>query len=573
MGLLVICYSAFSSPTAPGGPSEATYRLQAESLVRDGDRAYGEADRARFAAKNWPAIESAIETTAEVSVAGDALHFHRPLPYSLALAPFVLIAPERGPLLLNLLLFGGLAIGLGLRLGRDAPGSAPYWSVALFFGTVVFSYVRAAWPELFVSALLVLAYLLTREGAPPEELPQMAAKPSGRWKPALRWLTVGCLVAAAALQGPLYAVALMAFLVPAFRSRNEVAWAAAIGGFAGVLLGAWLLGGTLFPGVAPWLADTGLPVRAGDEIVDVGDWALRLESVEAPPVVWDPELMLWNGVYALVGRHVGVLLCFVPLVFFGASARWSSGLLWLVAGGVLVGSIVLDPFNFAGGPESLGNRPMVPLAVLMFFAVRASAAAWPAILAGAAGMVAVAPLWLGLTEHPGRLRAQVAAASLARVLPYETSQRYAPASGEVFSRLILARTANGGLLPGSGPSHFVLRYGMKGELMVASSRRLSAIELEFGPNATSELELEGGTVENLLFRPGGGVTFEVAPNEPRIRHRIWGRDDRHFLHMLEFSMTGADGDQPFSVTGVPAGVAPDGQPGGQPDGQIDEEYR
>ncbi|MFQ5525311.1 MAG: hypothetical protein ACE5GX_03540 [Thermoanaerobaculia bacterium] len=550
LALAGVAYSALVVPATPGGPTEATYRLQAESLGRDGDRVYSESDRDRFASREWTTRGTRIE----VSLERETLRFHRPLPYSAALAPFVRIAPERGPYLLNLLLLGGLALALGVRLHRDSPRGAPYWSLALVAGTVSFAYVRAVWSELFVGALLVGAYLLTRDEAPRRELPEMAPESPARGLFVLRWFGVGALLALATLQEPLYAVFLPAVLVPAFRSRDEVAWASAIGSFSLILAAAWLAGGVLFPGVAPWWPDAGVPVRAGDSLADVGEWAARLQAVEAPGLVWDPLLSLWNVVYALVGRHAGWVPCFLPLVVLAATGRRHRWPIWGAMTLVLVATITLDPFNIAGGPEAIGYRRLVPPALLAFFAVRPERAAVPAAAAAALGVAVLAPLWIGLADSPGRLRGRSFARPVAAVLPYETSQRSVPASAEVFSRLFLARTANDGLLPGSGGDHFVLRAGARGEIVVASAGRLAHLDFEFGPGAPSELEVDGGEVENLLFRPQGGVTFRVVPATPRIRHRIWGRDDIHFLHMLTISMPSSEGrDQPFSLTGRSAG--------------------
>lgn len=544
-------YSAAFVPSEPLGPTEVTYRLQAESLARDGDLAYEERDRLRFIERLWTDQEAKVL----LSLERDGLRYQRPLPYALALAPFVRIAPARGPAILNLLLLSGLALALCVRISTGNPKSAPYWTVALLFGTPVFAYARAAWAELFVGALLAGAYWLTRDRAPPDQLPQMARRKGSPMGGVVRWIGVGILSALAVLHEPLLVVFFAVFLVLAYRSRVGTAWAPAVAGFALILLVVWFSGGPLLAGgVMPWMPDTALAARPGDSIEDVARHAERLVSVAAPGFELAPRLWLWNGVYTMGGRYVGVAASFLPLVLFAVTARWRRGLLWGAAAAVALLALVLDPFNFFGGPEALGNRRLLPALIVCLFAVRASLSVWPALLAGSLGIVMIAPLWLGLGVHPRSLRSTAVATPVASRLPFETSQRYIPVSGEVVSRLLLVRPVKDGIELGSGPrsgqAQFVLRGGRRGELMVAAASPLAFLDLEFGSGAGTELALEGGVVKDLLFRSDGGVTFRLNLEDALIRHRVWGRDGLHEVYMLKFSMPGGEGsrDQAFSVS-------------------------
>jgi len=170
----------------------------------------------------------------------------------------------------------------------------------------------------------------------------------------------------------------------------------------------------------------------------------------------------------------------------------------------------------------------------------------------------IAPLWLGLGAHPRSLRSTAVVTPVASRLPFETSQRYIPVSGEVVSRLLLVRPVKGGIELGSGPrlgqAQFVLRGGRRGELMVAAAGPLAFLDLEFGAGAGTELALEGGVVKDLLFRPDGGVTFRLKVEDALIRHRVWGRDGLHEVYMLKFSMPGEGSrDQAFSVSAQRSG--------------------
>ena len=84
--------------------------------------------------------------------------------------------------------------------------------------------------------------------------------------------------------------------------------------------------------------------------------------------------------------------------------------------------------------------------------------------------------------------------------------------------------------------------------MVATAAPLAYLDLEFGAGAGTELELEGGVVQDLLFRPEGGITFRLNLEDALVRHRVWGRDDRHDVYLLKFSMPEESRDQAFSVS-------------------------
>lgn len=546
--LLAAGFGAFSAPARHrAGDRELTYLLQAESLIRDGDRLYGEEDRARLSERelSGPAPHTA---KVDVSLARGDLRFHRPWPYSLALAPFVALAPDRGPQALNLLLLVGLSVGLARWFGRDNPKAAPFWSVALFFGTIVWTLTRAVWPELFTAALLVGAYLLTGVARPRTELPQMARplrSPAAVW----RWLAIGALLAMAVLQQPLTAVLVPVFLYLGVLRDRELGWAPTLGGLIGLLLISWLLGGSLFPGVGFWGSDDAIAVRSADPIGDIEGWVARLRAVEAPAPVFEARLGFWNGLYALFGRHAGLLPSFAPAAVLALTAAWRRRSVWLAAGLFVVSALLLDPFNFSGGPETLGFGRLLPVVVLLFFSVRAPSTSWPSILALVLGVVTLWPLWPGFSEHPVELRGRAVLRPLAERLPYETSQRHLPAKAEIFSRLLLVRTANDGLEPSSAEGHLVLKKGREGELRIAAAGELAYLDLAFGADAASELEVDGATLENLLFLPGGGVTFRLVPDPARVRHRIWGREDTHTMYRLRISMPDSVRDQPFLVEG------------------------
>lgn len=548
LALSACSVSVFLVSPEPLGPTGATYRLQAESLARDLDLRYSESDRARFVSKAWSEREARVEV-APLALGSDGLRFHRPIPYSVLLAPFVVIAPERGPLVLNLVLLVVLALLMLKRLARDGSPSAPFWTLAVLFGTVTFAYVRSAWPDLFTGICLVAAYLLTEDDAPSEELPQMATARKSQGRLTARWLTVGALMGLVTLQQPFYGVLVVCFVVLAGRERVAMVAPAAAIGLALVLGAAWLAGGELFPGVADWAGNPSVAVRPGDELTEIAKWTERARAVEAPPLVAHGPLFLWNLAYLAAGRHVGLLLYFLPIFALVASAlAVRRPIVW---GGIaiLLLFLLLSPFNFFGGPEALGNRAVVPLLLLVAFAVRPSIELWPAVAAGLAGLALILPVWTGIDLRPRELQGRALIDAVRTRLPFETSQRYLPAAGEAIRRGLLIRATNDGLLPGTRTADFVLKAGAEGSLMAAATGSLESLDFEFGPGAGSTLEVAGGEVADLLFRPDGGVTFRVTPNAARVRHPLWGSEAESSFYMLELTIPSASGDDlPFSVS-------------------------
>ena len=544
VALTVVAHAAMTAPADPQGETEATYRLQAESLARDADFVYGERDRLRFKEHGWDSRSA----KAVVSLERDSVRYQRPAPYALALAPFVRFGPERGPFVLQLGLLLALTLMLLGHIARDSPNAAPYWTLALLFGTPVFSYTRAVWPELFVATLLAGAYLLTRDRAASRDLPAMAPAASSPLWLAVRWACVGGLAALVVLQDPLYAVFLPAFLAASPRVRRELAWASAITAFTLVLVTVWIAGASIAVAGVPFVPETGLGVRPQDALADVAEWTRRLATVEPPAFVVDPQLWLWNLVYAAVGRSVGLAAALVALLAFALAGSGRRAVIWSAAAAVALLAIVLDPFNFFGGPEALGNRRLLPAAVACFFAVRASVSVWPAVVAACLGFAALAPLWFGLATHPIDLRDTLLAAPIAAYLPFESSQRYAPVSGEFVGRHFLVRPVDDAIEPSASGGQFVLQAGREGRLMVAAAPSVNHLDLEFGAQAGSELIVRGGVVEDLLFRPDGGVTFRVRVDDGRIRHRLWRDDGTYEVHMLRLTMPeSGPGGQPFSI--------------------------
>ena len=95
-------------------------------------------------------------------------------------------------------------------------------------------------------------------------------------------------------------------------------------------------------------------------------------------------------------------------------------------------------------------------------------------------------------------------------------------------------------------------------LLIASSQPLDALVLDYGPEASTRLQVAGGTLGELLLRPSGGVGFEIDLEEGR-KHVMWWSPDPRWLYFLELAFAPPDNGepdarpQPFRLGAVPEG--------------------
>ena len=110
---------------------EGVYSMQAQSLAFDFDRRYEESDYRRYLAATGKIPDPLILQSVDD---GATLVYGKPVFYSLYIAPFVRLAPQRGPILANLLLLILAALLLdcllATRIGADGPLVAAF---LLFF--------------------------------------------------------------------------------------------------------------------------------------------------------------------------------------------------------------------------------------------------------------------------------------------------------------------------------------------------------------------------------------------------------------------------------------------------------
>ena len=237
-----------------------------------------------------------------------------------------------------------------------------------------------------------------------------------------------------------------------------------------------------------------------------------------------PAASAWDLVYAVAGRHIGVLFTFAPLLLLlalGGATRdalplWGATLLGLVL------IALLRPFDLGGSELALGLRTFLPFfAALWMLPARP---ARPAELLAAAALAGafIWPLWAAPLEPWGEGGTpRWVPRYLAPWTPVETTQVRLPLG---------ARVPFGGgealLLPGEALGRgSVARVPTGGwvEVVIGVPDDLVGAWIEAGEQASSELPVRGGELTELMFRPDGGIAFLVRPKRAWIRHGLPGR--------------------------------------------------
>jgi hypothetical protein len=539
---------------------EATYAMQAASLVHDFDLAYTRQDYDRFVA-DWGVPPSGLILQSRPG--SSRLVYAKPPLYALVIAPFVAVAPVRGPVVANALLLAAAALLAARSLRRRLGGAAPLWVAAFVFASVAFSYVFWGESDLFlfaaVAAGFALVYWGDRTAAADREAPPQIYQGEDTEPPRgflARWLGAGALLGVAVAYRPVYLVLLVpAFLAaweaPAGRRQRAVTGLAA-GAVAVLILSMgiqWLAGGDptgyggerqgiyaarAYPAVdfpaAQWSARV---ARAGSS-----SW---LQAAAVRPQL-NPRLLGWNAVYFLFGQNVGVLPYFLPLLlgflaFRRDRGRWA---IPLAVGAASLAFLVLRPFNFYGG-GALGNGYFLPLyPALWFLAGRPMRAAWAPVVALLASPF-VGPVW----EHPaavplaenGEYRHVSTVAR--RWLPFETTQSGVPGDQVALGGGLFVKLLSHDVWPAGGGSGLRLAGGAAPELLLGSPQPLRSVYLELDEHAPSRLRVGERELRPLLLKPNGYVLFDVPLESERAVHPLWWGDSDYHLYRLQLGLPGA----------------------------------
>lgn len=252
----------------------------------------------------------------------------------------------------------------------------------------------------------------------------------------------------------------------------------------------------------------------------------------------DPALVGWNLAYLFAGENIGLLVWYLPGLMLIACYRPRTRRGWLLAA-IVAGILALPlvaPHDLRGGSEAVTNRTLLPFyAACWFVPFRVPERRWLILTAIAAGLF-LWPVWLSpRATAAGEDRPSLHERSLAGHLLYETTQQTAPAFAEWKGTGVLSRSLSAVLRDGEDGPIFDASEGAA-ELMIAAERPLEAVLIDFGARAGSDLKVRGGRAGNTVFRPDGGVRFEIDLDGPRRRHPIWLGDRRHHVYLFEIEM-------------------------------------
>jgi hypothetical protein len=533
---------------------EATYAMQAASLAWDFDLAYSRADYERFVS-HWGGAPDGL--ILQSNDGGGHITYGKPFLYALAIAPFVRMDPVRGGLIANVIYLAAAAALAAWALRRRLGDAAPLWVAVFLYGSVAFAYAFWVHADLFLLATtaagLSLVYGFGR--GPHDPLPSMYEEERPR-RLFLRWLLAGALLAVAGAFRPFYLALLLPAVLAAWTERRRRPALAGLAAGALVLLlvtalGQWGSGGSwsgyggerggFYPRTG--YPEVDFPASQWSQVLQQWGNTSWLQEGGVDPS-YNPKLLAWNVFYFLVGRNIGVLPYFLPLVigfflFTRDRGRWA---LPLAVGLAVLGFFLLRPFNFYGGGGAIANRYFLPLyPALWFLAGRPLRARWALPVVALAG-VFLYPLWLHPTAFPvgedGRYRHVAPVAE--RLLPYETTQSHIPGGQDFAAHEIWIKLLNHNVYRVDGSDTSLRLVGeTQAEILVGSPQPLEGLHLRFDGQATSYLELNGEVVRPTFLHPDGGITFEIPLHNARAVHPMWWTPDDYHLYELDLRLPGA----------------------------------
>jgi hypothetical protein len=539
---------------------EATYLMQAESLAFDLDLAYERGDYERFR-QHWNQPPDGV--ILQSPDRGASFTFGKPAFYAFYLAPFVRVAPVRGGPIANVLLLAFACILAARVLERRLGETAPLWVAAFAFGSVTFANVLWMHADLFLlcASAIALALAYDREPSSRLELPEIWGDPIRRAFP-WRLVLAGGLLTIVLFSRLFYASLLLPVLLTVpkrERLRGALALGLGVALVGGVAVaGSYALGGSWTPYGGERL---GFYSHTGFPKVDLqGDWPALVEargrgSWIAPgrllPYAPHPGLLAHNLESLLVGRHVGLLVYFLPLLL-GFSAyrkgegRWALPLAALAA---ISAFLLVRPFNFWGGGAALANRYFLPVfPAFWFMAARPRSWLYPLLVVLAAAPF-LYPLWLEPRAFPYRAEGGFRHVSpWARdLLPYETTQAELKPSGQEDV------VHNGLWVKPLGPEvrvagdHFTLVGRAPAEVLVGVAQDLTRVRLELLAPGPAQARLNGREPVRRTLEPNGSVQLEFELGPPTARHPTWWSWSSWALYRLEIepSASGAATNPPI----------------------------
>jgi hypothetical protein len=511
---------------------EATYLMQAQSLAWDRDLRYSRQDYDRFVEQWGTRPEGLILQSGD---GGHTLTYAKPASYAAWIAPFLRLSPTRGAALGNALLLALAAVAAASALEKRLGVAAPLWVAVWIFASVAFAYVFWVHSDIFLMSLTALALALT-----------YSAVEESRTRGALRWLAVGALLALVTLSRPFYGTLLLpvALAIPPRQRRL---------GFSALIVAAGVcLAASSFTSLAE--ADAWTPYggerqsfdsNTGFPEVELATDGWKAQIAARGSRTWkaadefDARQSAWNVLYSLVGRHVGVLPYFLPLLLGLIAFRRGEGRGLLIAA-VLVAAaafLLTRPFNFYGGGGAIANRYFLPLYPALWFAAgRPMRASW-AVLAAALAAPFLWPLWTQphafFLDEDGGYR--YVSGFTRRFLPYETTQSHLKPSGRedfVHNGLWIKPLTTSVRQEGDGSRIRLLSAG-DGQILLGSPEPLEGVRLALLPPAPPNVQISGAEIVTSLPRPRGGMVKLLHFPRPRAVHRMWWTREPVYLYQLD----------------------------------------
>lgn len=543
---------------------EATYLMAAESLAWDLDLRYERQDFDRFL-EHWQLKPEGL--ILQSGDGGQTITFGKPFFYPLWAAPFVRLWPVRGPFLANFVALALAAWVAGRTLRQTVGDLAPLWIASFLFASVAFAYTFWAHADLFLLALTATALGLAfrRQG-------ESSLADRGSDRSLWRWAGVGLLLAMVVFSRPLY---LPLFLPVLFALPKRAKWRAGVALVVGAMAlttaaavvhrlhgEAWTSYGAQRRG---FYSSTGFPAvdfpadAWQDSLDDLGDaaWAEARTLTQIPRT--SGSLWFWNTVYFGVGRFMGVLPYFLPLLL-GLLGRPKGSARWLLLVAValsVAGFFLYRPFNIYGGGGAIANRYFMPLFPAFWFL--ATGPCRPRRLL-AVFLVAAPFLWLlwqDAGSFPKRtdLTYRYVSSFAHDLLPYETTQSHLKPAGrsDVVHNGLWVKFLSPTLREKRDGTALLLDRGRRGELLVGAPEPLRFLELRTLDGTDESLEVLAGAKLLEESQSAHGRVMRLELGSPRARHPMWWTWDTVFLYELILeSQSVEDGRLTFTLAKAPA---------------------
>jgi hypothetical protein len=525
---------------------ESTYMAMAESLVRDGDLRFTEADAERLRRASPPSRGAVILQRSEEGVG-----YSKPVLYALLTAPAVLVAAGWGLVLTNLLCLA-LAGWLGwLFLCRLGDRHRATLTMVTFLGaSILLAQVGWKMSDLAQAALslagLVLALACLRR--PPDGAHGWLDGSRSAW---FGGVLLGLVVSLRLPNALIAGAALAALLAAGRRWRALRVAAAAVIAFVGISLLGQMSIGSANPYKAvrsSFNSDTGYPVHEQDPAHQRFDDHPTTQRMGIMPN-WRPRVSAYAALYFWIGRHSGVLWYFPAIVALLATALRRpdrvSAVLLAGAGLATAFFLIWWPENYFGGAAFLGNRYFLAVYPLLLVALP-RLPRWPSpavswILAvGVAGSVIAS---LATAEVPMQSSQSHTRAGLLALSPYESTARAIDGRRDRYWARDLLRFVHP--VAGVGPESFVLTAGRPPvEILLVTREADSSILLRYQTRTPGmELVIDDADGERRLALDRGRVgSFTVPLAAAWRRHAFWwDREQEYSARTVRLAVAGASG--------------------------------